>query len=304
MKYVTVVLCGVVACGGGDRVGHLPDAAVARPIMSSRRTSRSASSTTSSSPSRTRRTSPTPAARTSTSRRRPCSGCMTPATALRRRDARVSGQGAGPTRVERPRAARPATPALTVYVKPTVVDPPAPPERRAVRRRGRGSRARPGDRRIRSIRILVPPNLGQFDVHWRQHRRTATTCSRSRWRTSTSTFGATRTASIRTATVLDAVRPDAWYPIASSRQQLDARRRRHEHAHAREEGHAARSTVDVTNENAQGGIYYWTTSPTPGIWRYDVAKPTSPPEPYFAERAPGAAAWAATHSRATAPRSR
>ena len=30
MKYVTVVLCGVVACGGGDHVGHLPDASPAQ----------------------------------------------------------------------------------------------------------------------------------------------------------------------------------------------------------------------------------------------------------------------------------
>ena len=33
MKYVTVVLCGVVACGGGDHVGHLPDASTEQLIV-------------------------------------------------------------------------------------------------------------------------------------------------------------------------------------------------------------------------------------------------------------------------------
>jgi hypothetical protein len=46
-------------------------------------------------------------------------------------------------------------------------------------------------------------------------------------------------------------------------------------------GTAAARYVDVTNEDAQGGIYYWSTSGQPGIWRYDIGKPEVPPSEYF-----------------------
>ena len=46
-------------------------------------------------------------------------------------------------------------------------------------------------------------------------------------------------------------------------------------ANPAQKGHRADgASVDVTNENAQGGIYYWTTQPNPAIVRYDVSKPT------------------------------
>jgi Tol biopolymer transport system component len=39
--------------------------------------------------------------------------------------------------------------------------------------------------------------------------------------------------------------------------------------------------VDVTNEVVQGGMYYWTTQPTQGVYRYDVAKPEIAPAAVF-----------------------
>lgn len=70
-------------------------------------------------------------------------------------------------------------------------------------------------------------------------------------------------------------------------------------------GTAASQHVDVTNEDAQGGIYDWTTSGYAGIWRYDVGTPDVPPSPYFADDArPAGCMGARRSSRSTARRRR
>jgi hypothetical protein len=75
--------------------------------------------------------------------------------------------------------------------------------------------------------------------------------------------------------------PMQWYPIASSRLQLTLRVTGLNASDPTKKGSVTRH-VDVTNEDTRGGIYYWSTSPTQGIWRYDVEKPMVAPQPYFA----------------------
>ncbi len=287
MKYFCVVLCGAFACGGGDHVGHLPDAAPARLIVQ---------------PSDLSVTIIDNVVVT-----QPYTAHITDAhgedidvtqeTAFSLHDAgygsfsgatlTVTGQGAGPTRVEATARGLTGDAGLVVNVKRTVVDPAGPSDAASL------FAAATEDPTIAPAiaypldGILVPPNLGQFDVHWNN--------------------AAASTANLFEVTMANqyidvrlytpgvdpnnpqpfwtAFAPDTWSPIASSRQQLSLRVSGLDTAHPQTKGTAATQHVDVTNENAQGGIYYWTTSGLAGIWRYDVSKPDVPPAPYFADSA-------------------
>jgi hypothetical protein len=199
----------------------------------------------------------------------------------------VSGQGAGPTRVEASARGQTGDTGLTVFVKRTITDPAAPGD--SVALFGTATEdARLAPTIVYPLdRILVPPNLGQFDVHWSNPSASASNLFEVTM--------ANQYVDVRLYTTgLDpknpqafwaAYPPAAWYPIASSRQTLLLRVAGLDTAHPATKGTASTLRVDVTNENAQGGIYYWTTSGLAGIWRYDVGHPEIPPAPYFADAA-------------------
>lgn len=138
-----------------------------------------------------------------------------------------------------------------------------------------------------SDHILVPPNLGKFDVHWANNPATNTA---NYFRSEISnqyidvklyTTGLTPP---NNEPFWDQYAPDAWFPIASSKQQLTLSVAAMNTADPTKKGTSASQHVDVTNENARGGIYYWTSSGVaggPGIWRYDIAAPDVPPAPFF-----------------------
>lgn len=190
----------------------------------------------------------------------------------------VTGQGSGPTRVQAAARGAFGDTGLTVYVKQTVVDPgvdPAVP--------GQFESATDDASLAPTVvyppdNILVPPNLGQFDVHWQ---------------TATANVFEIRMANqyvdIKRYTVGDepgrpfwtVLQPAQWYPIASSREQLSLTVSGMNTADPTKRGTATVQHVDVTNEDAQGGIYYWTTSSPQGIYRYDIATPEVAPTPFF-----------------------
>ena len=135
--------------------------------------------------------------------------------------------------------------------------------------------------------ILVPPNLGQFDVHW------ADATGNDTWEVAMSneyidlhiyTQGLDPARPIYTL-----FNPSEWYPIASTKSQLTLTVTGLQLANPTTKGTAAAQHVDVTNENAKGGIYYWsTTSNNEGIFRYDVGTPEVPPALYAGQTALGA----------------
>ena len=203
----------------------------------------------------------------------------------------VTGQGAGPVRVEATARGQTGDTGLTVMVKKTIVDPGGPAELDppALFAAAQEDPARAPAIAYPLDQILVPPNLGQFDVHWRNN---------AAGGASNNLFEITLAnpyVDVRLYTTgLDprnpqpfwtVFQPQTWYPIASSRQQLTLTVAGLDTAQPATKGSAAAQRVDVTNENAQGGIYYWTTSGLAGIWRYDVSKPEVPPAPYFADTA-------------------
>ncbi|MBK7539901.1 MAG: PD40 domain-containing protein [Myxococcales bacterium] len=202
----------------------------------------------------------------------------------------VTGRGAGPTRVIAKLETVTGEGDLTVYVKKQVIDPDVPP-------------TSPGDFdsatedatlaptiRYPADKILVPPNIGQFDVHWT---------------TSTSTLFEMRMTNdyvdIRRYTkgIQNPDNPQPywaafavaeWSPIASTKQQLKLRVSGMTPQVPGKKGTAAQQVVDVTNENTRGGIYYWATTSPATIMRYDVEKPTVAPSRLFpAGQEPGGA---------------
>lgn len=200
----------------------------------------------------------------------------------------VSGQGAGPTKVYASANNVTGETTLYVYVKRAIVEPGTPPGAEALFDAATENPALAPTIAYPLDHILVPPNLGQFDVHWQN---STTGASNNLFQVTM----ANQYVDVRLYTTgLDAVSPApfwtifqplVWYPIASSKEQLDLKVSGLNTAAPGMKGTTAAQKVDVTNENAQGGIYYWTTSQPPGIWRYDVGKPTQPPEAYFPDNA-------------------
>lgn len=190
----------------------------------------------------------------------------------------INGQGAGPVRVIASAEGVTGDTGLTVYVKSTVVDPDVDPTIPPMFPGATDDPTLAPQIAYPLDNIRVPPNLGQFDVHWRQQLANVFEVQMSN-----------EYVDIKRYTNGDEpnqpywmiFQPLQWYPIASSRLQLTLTVSGMNTANPSKKGTATQH-VDVTNEDTRGGIYYWSTSPTQGIWRYDVETPTVPPQPYFA----------------------
>jgi len=287
MKIHVVVLCGLVACGGGDHGHPLPDAPSSRLTIEPADLSVSIIDNAVVVQPYTARLSDGSGhmvdvtQETTFSLRDPAYGSFAGASLT------VTGQGAGPTRIEATARGAAGDTGLVVHVKRTVVEPTAPTDAAGLFAAATEDPALAPAIAYPLDRILVPPNLGQFDVHW--HNNTADTDNLFE------VTMANQYVDIRLYTTglspnnpqafWTAYAPATWYPIASSREQLTLSIAGMDRAYPRTKGTAATQHVDVTNENAQGGIYYWTTSGAAGIWRYDVSKPEVPPAPYFADTA-------------------
>lgn len=190
----------------------------------------------------------------------------------------VTGQGAGPTRVVATYNGAVGDTGLVVYVKQTIVDPDVSPDTPQQFDGATEDPALAPTIVYPLDRILVPPNLGQFDVHWRQPTADVFEIQMSNQYLDIKRYTNGDDPAAPYWTLFE---PSQWYPIASSRVQLTLKVSGLATADPTKKGTAAAQHVEVTNEDAQGGIYYWTTSGLAGIWRYDVGKPEVPPAPYF-----------------------
>jgi hypothetical protein len=197
----------------------------------------------------------------------------------------VTGQGAGPTRVIASHGEITGDTGLIVFVKDTIVDPdvdPAAPQR--------FDGATEDASLVPEVAYppegsLLPPNLGQFDVHWRQPTANVFEIKLSNTYIDIKRYTNGDDPSQPYWTVFELAQ---WYPIATAREQLAIDVAGMNTADPTKKGRSPTRKIDVTNEDAQGGIYYWTTSGLAGIWRYDLSKnrpgiPLVPPVPYFAD---------------------
>jgi hypothetical protein len=192
----------------------------------------------------------------------------------------ITGGGAGPTRVQASARGSTGDAGLTVRVKKVIIDPTGPADPATLFANATEDATRAPTIAYPLDKILVPPNLGQFDVHWRNGQVVndlfEVTMANSFVDVRIYTKGTDAQQPFWTVFA-----PDTWYPIASSREQLTLKVAGLSTAAPTTKGTAAAQKVDVTNENSQGGIYYWTSSSPAGVWRYDIAKPNVAPAPFW-----------------------
>ncbi|HSD90382.1 MAG TPA: hypothetical protein VLB44_22795 [Kofleriaceae bacterium] len=187
----------------------------------------------------------------------------------------VSGTGAGPTRVLATDGTTQGETSLTVYVKGTRSDGAVPAGASgmfdtAVETAGRAPQiAYPADS------ILVPPNLGEFEVHWRDTTNNLFEISLHNAYVDLRIYKAASGNSFTDYT------PNEWFTLASPRQKLALTVAGLNTSNPTQKGTSSAQTVEVTNEIVQGGMYYWTTQPTQGVYRYDMSTPSMPPSSFF-----------------------
>ncbi len=191
----------------------------------------------------------------------------------------VSGLGAGPTKVQASLETVSAEAALTVYVKKHLVDGDLPPTTPTEFESATEDPVLAPTLRYPLDKILVPPNIGKFDVHWQG----SATVFELRMRNTyvdvrRYTKGLTET---NPQPFWAAFELAEWSPIASSKEQLTLEVAGMNPQIPGKKGTSARQSVDVTNENTRGGIYYWASNPG-AVLRYDVGKPSVPPARMFA----------------------
>jgi len=124
--------------------------------------------------------------------------------------------------------------------------------------------------------ILVPPNLGEFDVHW--HDTVGNDLHEITLHNQYVDFKIYKSGTGDQFTIYS---PNEWFSVASASEPLSLSVAGLQMATPTMKGTSNVQTVDVTNEIVQGGVYYWTTQPTQGVYRYDMSLPNVPPESYF-----------------------
>ena len=188
----------------------------------------------------------------------------------------ITGAGAGPTRVVASDGTVEGDTGLTVYVNGTRNDGTAPPNASdlftaAVETAGIAPTiAYPADG------IIVPPNLGEFDVHWQPGTgNNLFEVSMQNHYVDLKIYKSATAAAFTTYTL------EEWETLATPHEQLTLTVAGLNTATPTQKGTSTPQTVDSTNEVVQGGMYYWTTQPTQGVYRYDMSTPSVPPASYF-----------------------
>jgi len=195
----------------------------------------------------------------------------------------VTGQGFGPTRVDAVARGVTSDAGLVVYLKNTIVDATAPLDAAGLFGAAAEDPALAPALAYPLDGILLPPNLGEFDVHWTNNTARTNNLFEVTMANPYIDIRLYTKATDHPEQFWTVLQPQAWHSIATSREQLTLRVAGLDAAHPGTKGTSAARHVDCTNADAQGGLYYWTTSGLAGIWRYDFGRPEVPPAPYFAD---------------------
>ncbi len=189
----------------------------------------------------------------------------------------ITGGAAGPTKiVASDGAGDTGTTGLTVYVKGVRTDGSAPSNAdqlfgSATETPGKAPTiAYPADG------IIVPPNLGTFDVHWMDGAgNDLFQVELKNQYIDLIIYTQTSGPAYTSYTVGE------WYSLASTHEQLSLTVAGLNTAAPATKGTSNVQHVDATNETVAGGVYYWTTEPTQGVYRYDMSTPNMAPSPFF-----------------------
>ncbi|HUJ60365.1 MAG TPA: hypothetical protein VLX92_17810 [Kofleriaceae bacterium] len=188
----------------------------------------------------------------------------------------VTGAAAGPTMVMASDGQVTGSTGLTVYVQGERDDGTVPPDAGALFAGATETVGHAPNIVYPAAGITVPPNLGEFDVHWTD------SAGNDLFQIELKNQYVDLTIYKQTAApAYTTYTPAEWFALASPAEPLSLTVAGLATADPAIKGTTAPQDVETTNEQVAGGCYYWTTEPTQGVYRYDMSTPSIPPSPYF-----------------------
>lgn len=189
----------------------------------------------------------------------------------------IAGTAAGPTRVvATDGAGDKGDTGLTVNIKNIRVDGNAPPNADDLFNTATETPARAPAIAYPADNIIVPPNLGAFDVHWTD------SAGNDLYQVRLSNqYVDLRIYTQNPAPAYTSYTPAEWYSVASTHEDISLTVAGLNTASPTQKGTSQEQHASATNETVAGGVYYWTTEPVQGIQRYDMSTPNMAPAPFF-----------------------
>ncbi|HTJ47476.1 MAG TPA: hypothetical protein VL463_35500 [Kofleriaceae bacterium] len=192
----------------------------------------------------------------------------------------VPGAGAGVTKIHATMDGATGTADLKVLVKDRRVDPAAPPNAPDLF----GAASTDPNKQLAVAYppqdVIVPQNLGDFEVHWRD-----SSGDNLYEVTMRNDFVDLRFYVVGGAEAWGSYLPAEWSTAAHNAKDLEVIVRGLNTSAPQTAATSTVTKVHLTNDEIQGGIYYWaaaTTNGAPeGIWRHDMSKPGDPPQQFF-----------------------
>ena len=198
----------------------------------------------------------------------------------------ITGNGAGPTRVVATEGNVQSDTGLTVYVNGSRNDGTVPNNAAGLFTAATETPGHAPALAYPADGVLVPPNLGEFDVHWTD----AASNNLFEISLQNTYVNLDIYSSATGASAFTSYTPDEWLTLASPSEPLTLAVAGLNTASPTIKGTSTTQTVNVTNEVVQGGLYYWTTTAPQGIFRYDMGTPGVAPASFFPPNmAPGGA---------------
>src|SRR3569832_92141 len=133
--------------------------------------------------------------------------------------------------------------------------------------------------------VIVPPNMGQFDVHWQPG------AGQNLFEISLQNqYVNLKIHTAATGPAYSFYLPAEWTAVASTAEPITLTVSGMNTASPGTKATSSPETIGPPNEIEQGGLYYWTTSAPQGIFLYDMSTHSTPPSSFFpTDMAPGGA---------------
>ncbi|HET9990747.1 MAG TPA: hypothetical protein VFQ65_19590, partial [Kofleriaceae bacterium] len=187
----------------------------------------------------------------------------------------VTGGGAGVTQVQATNGTLMASAKLTVHVNGSRDDGTVPPGTGGMFDGATESGTGPTIA-YPANNVIVPPNLGQFDVHW------IPTGGQNLFEISLQNeYVNLKLHKAATGPAFSFYLPTEWTAVASTAEPITLTVSGMNSAAPATKSTSTPEMIGTTNEIVQGGLYYWTTSSPQGIYRYDMSTPSVPPSSFF-----------------------
>lgn len=185
------------------------------------------------------------------------------------------GAAAGVTEVRAVLSDLIGTARLTVKVRGVRVDPPAPANAPDLFGAATEAASQAPALVYPDDRVLMPPNLGELDVHWRD------TVNNDLFEIALKNeFVDIRIYKTGAGTQWTTYTPNEWAPLGAARVPIAVTVAGLRGAAPATKGTSAARTIELSNDEMRGGIYYWATNGS-GILRYDTETPNVPPTKLF-----------------------